>query len=281
MNKSIVGGRSVAARAPYESGMIEALESRRLLSVSPVTHLAPSALAAAITLKPATPAKILAGRTGFETVTIRNSSAASETQDISITLAPSLDGTTAAGSYSTPGVTETLTIKAHGSATVKVPFIPPATLAAGRYRTLAYVQVGFSTTLATAPGAYTLVLPPGSTTTPSLIGHYAGLILATSSTGGAHGTHSAGFGWETTDQTDSTLTGLFAVGSGQAAGVMTGAELTTGVIQFTFTSDDITYTIKGKVTPDGSRISGTFKGVLLNNIFKKLNGNFRLSRQAS
>jgi hypothetical protein len=275
MNDSMVGKRRSSVRSSHSRSMIESLEDRRLLSAAPVQ------------LKAATPAKILAGNTGTDVVTIRNLTAASETEAVTITLAPSLDGTTAAGAYSSPSVSETLTLKAHGSASVKVPFVPPTTLAAGKYHTLATVEVGTNTFTATAPGAYTLTLPPGPTTTPSLIGHYSGLITATSGSsggifgGGTHTTHEATFIWQTTAQTDSSLTGLFAVGSQQTTGTMTGSENTSGVISYTLASADINYTILGKVTSNGSEITGTFKGSLVNNIFAKLNGHFKILLQSS
>jgi hypothetical protein len=255
--------------------MIETLEDRQLLSAAPVQ------------LKPVTPAKILAGNTGSDVVTIRNLTAASETEAVTITLAPSLNGTTAAGAYSSPSVTETLTLKAHGSASVKVPFIPPTTLVAGKYHTLATVDFGGNTITATAPGTYTLTLPPGPTTTPSLIGHYSGLITATSSSGGgifgggSHTTHEATFIWQTTAQTESSLTGLFAVGSGQTTGTMTGSETTTGTFSYALASANINYTIAGKVLDGGSELTGAFKGTLVNNIFARLNGHFKLLLQSS
>ena len=91
----------------------------------------------------------------------------------------------------------------------------------------------------------------------------------------------ATFIWHTTDQTLTTLAGLFAVGSGQVTGTMTGSENTTGAITYTLASADINYTIKGTVSADGSTIKGTFNGKLVNNIFATLNGSFKLTRQAA
>jgi len=263
------------------------LESRRFLSASPVSHVAPLASASPVQLKPAAPAKILAGKTGTESVTIRNLGSSAETEDVTITLAPSLDGTTAAGAYDAGSgtVTQSITLKPHGSMTIKVPFIPPTTLAAGKYHTLATVQLSGQTITATAPGTYTLTLPPGPTITPSLIGRYNGLITATSSSGGgifgggSHTVKQATFIWLTTAQDLTSLTGQFAVGSGQTVGSMTGGETTTGTFSYTLVSDNINYVITGKVTPDGSTLKGTFKGTLVNNIFAKLNGNFKITRQ--
>jgi hypothetical protein len=287
MNKSIVSRRSFAGRSSCGSLMIERLEERRLLSASSAVQILPLASSPLAQFKPVAPAKIMAGSTGTEQVTIRNPSAASETEEVTITLAPSLNGKTASGSYSSPAVSESLTIKAHGSAAVKVPFVPTATLPSGKYHTLVSVVLGTNTITGTAPGTYTLIVPPAPTTTPSLIGRYFGLITATSSSGGgifgggSHTVHQATFIWQTTGQTLSSLTGLFAVGSGQTNATMTGSEVTTGAIQYTLTSANINYTIAGKVTPDGSTITGTFKGTLVNNIFKKLNGRFKITLQTS
>src|SRR6185312_14304661 len=187
--------------------MIESLESRRLLSASAL----PFSLAAA------SPKKILAGATGNEQVTIKNLSTTAATETVTITLAPSLDGTTAAGAYSSPAVTQSVTLKPHGTAKIKVPFIPPTTLVAGKYHTLATVQIDSDTFNATAPGTYTLTLPPGPSITPSLIGHYSGLITATSSSGGgifgggSHTVKQATFIWFTTAQDLNGLTGQFNV----------------------------------------------------------------------
>ena len=238
--------------------------------------------ASPVQLKPVTPSKILAGNTGTETVTIRNLTTASETEAVTITLAPSLDGHTAAGSYSSSPFSQSLTIKAHGSMTVKVPFMPPVPLKGGKYQTLSKVKIGTDTINATAPGVYTLILPPIPTTTPSLIGRFSGLITATSSSGGgifgggSHTVKQATFIWQTTAQTLTSLTGLFAVGSQQTQGTMSGSEFANGTFQYTLTSDLINYTIKGTVTANGSLLKGTFVGTLVNNIFKKLNGHFKL-----
>ena len=267
MRKSIGSKRGVASHSSKrEPSLIEPLESRLFLSASPVS------------LKPVTPAKITAGNTGTEQVTIHNTTTASETEAVTITLAPSLNGSTAAGSYSSPGVSEMLTIKAHGSATVKVPFVPTAALAAGKYHTLVSAQLGGSTFSGTAPGTYTLIIPPAPTTTPSLIGRFSGLITANP---GANLTHEATFIWQTTGQTLTSLTGTFSVGSQQETGTMTGSELTTGAISYHFSSSLINYTITGTVSPDGSTITGKFKGMLVNNIFKNLSGRFKITMQTT
>lgn len=288
MNQPVVHSRrTTAPRRSCGSPMIEGLESRCLLSASPLAHFAATKAASVVQLKPAAPAKITAGSTGTESVTIRNLGTESETEDVTITLAPSLNGTTPAGAYTSPPVTQSVTLKPHGSATIKVPFVPPDTLVGGKYHTLATVVVGGTTYNATAPGTYTLVVPPGPTTTPSLIGHYSGLITATSSSGGgifgggSHTVKQATFIWFTTAQDLNGLTGQFNVGSGQTTGTMTGSETTTGTFTYTLASDNINYVIAGKVTPDGKTLKGTFKGTLVNNIFAKLNGNFKITLQTS
>ena len=261
---------------PAHRPMFESLEDRRLMSAAPLTLARP------------TPAKILAGSTGYQTVTVRNLSATPVTETVAVHLAPSLDGTTPVGAYASPDVTQSVTLKPHASAKLKVAFVPPGTLAAGAYHTLATVTVdGAATTLA-APGTYTLKLPPGPTVTPGLVGHYSGLIYSSETThsgtfNGGKNTRvkEASFIWQTTDQTLTALTGLFAVGSGQETATMTGGEDTTGAVTYTLTTPTINYTLKGKVTPDGSVIKGTFRGTLVNNIFANLNGTFKLTRQAS
>jgi hypothetical protein len=261
-----------------------------------VAHLAPAVAVTPqlVTLHAATPGKILAGgKAGTEVVTVHNYGTIAETETVTITLAPSLDGVNPAGSYSTPGVTETVTIKKHGSASIKVPFVPPITLIAGKYHTLATVSFNQSTTTLTAPGTYTLTLPPLPTTAPTLIGRWVGLIIATSSEstgffGGGTSTtvHEASMIWETTAQNLTSLTGLFAVGDQNASLngdsnnlSMQGYELTNGVIHFTLTSDNINYKMDGKVTNNGTKITGLFKGTLVNNIFKNLGGKFTLNMQ--
>ncbi len=239
------------------SSMVEGLEDRRMMSASVVQ------------LSAVKPGKVLAGTTAYETVTVHNFTADAVTEDVAVTLVPSLDGSTAAGAYPTPTTTESVTIKKHGTARLKVPFVPQATMVAGKYHTLATVTVGADAAVAVAavtaeaPGTYTLTLPPGPTTNPSLVGHYSGLIYSSTSTStGLFGTGTntrvkeATFIWETTAQDLSTLTGLFAVGSGQTTATMTGEELTTGVVTYTLTSDDINYTLKGKVSADGRSSRG-------------------------
>ncbi len=275
MNRHRIGHRHGLAPG---TARIEGLEGRRLLSAAPPV----------VQLKAVTPGKILAGNTGYETVIVHNPTTAPVTESVTVTLAPSLDGATAAGAYAAATTTQTVTIAKHGAAKVKVPFVPPTTLAAGKYHTLATVVAGADTVSAVAPGTYTLTLPPAPTITPSLVGDYSGLIKSTTSTStGFLGTGTntrvkeATFIWQTTAQTLTGLTGLFAVGSGQTTTTMTGSELTTGAITYTLTSADINYTIKGKVTADGGVITGTFKGTLVNNIFSTLNGTFKLTRQTT
>lgn len=264
MSKSVFSRRSVSTRS--SAATIEPLESRRLLSGSPV-HLSP-----------VTPGKILAPNTGTEKVTIQNQSKVAVTEAVTITLAPSLNGTI--GAYSSPSFSSTLTIKAHGSVTVKVPFTPPVTLAQGKYRTIATVDLGGTIITATAPGTYTLTIPPIATTTPSLLGHYAGLARGSQSSGGGGTvTHEFGFIWQDTSQDLTSLTGTFTIGIQSFTGTMTGSEFNTGAVNFTLASPQINYTIKGTVSADGSTIKGTIKGTLVNNLFKKVFGHFSLTRQ--
>lgn len=246
--------------------MIEVLEGRRLLSGSPV-HLSP-----------VTPGKILAPNTGFEKVTISNPTAAAVTEAVTITLAPSLNGVI--GAYSSPSFSGTITIKPHGSVTEKVAFTPPITLAQGKYRTVATVDLGGTIITATAPGTYALTIPPIATTTPSLLGHYAGLTRGSVGTGsGGAVTHEFGLIWQNTSQDLTGLTGTFTIGIQSFTGTMTGSEFNTGAVNFTLTSPDINYTIKGTVSADGSTIKGTITGTLVNNLFKKVFGHFTLTRQ--
>jgi hypothetical protein len=282
MIKSILSKRPVKKQSSNRPAMIEPLEGRQLLSAAPVLHTAAAKLPPLVSLSPATPGKILAGnKPGYETVTVRNLTTAIETESVTITLAPSLDGVNPAGTYSTPSVTQTVTIKKKGSIKIRVPFIPPITLAAGKYKTLATVDVGGTIVNATAPGAYTLTLPPLPTTTPSLIGRFTGLVTATSSQstgffGGGTSTtiHQVSIIWQTTAQDLTSLTGIFAVGDQQTAGVMTGYELNNGKVHYTLTSPLITYTMDGTIVNKGGvlKINGLFKGTLVNNIFKTIGG---------
>jgi hypothetical protein len=270
MSNSVFSRRTIAAHSASGSSIIETLESRRLMSASPI-HVST-----------VTPGKILAPNTGHVKVTIQNTTAVAETETATITLAPSLNGHTASGAYTSAPVTETLTIKAHGSATVTVPFTPPVTLAQGKYHTLATVNLGGTVYTATAPGTYTLTIPPIATTTPSLIGHYTGQARGAEGTGsGGTVTHAFGFIWQTTSQTTTGLTGTFTIGDQSFTGTMTGSEFNTGAVDFTLTSPDINYTIKGTVSADGSTITGKITGLLVNNLFKHVFGHFQLSRQAS
>jgi len=271
MNKANVGRRCVGARTSRGLAMIESLESRQLLSAAPITVSA------------ASPGKILAGTTtGKVTVTVRNLTATPVTEDVTITLAPSLDGTTPAGTYDSPSITESLTLKKHGAAHIKVPFTLPATtlLFNGKYRTIATVELDANIITVTAPGAFKLTVPPAPTTSPSLVGHYFGLIAADSGTsGGGHISHQASFDWMTTSQTLDSLTGTFGVGDQQTTGTMTGSENTGGTIQFTLASANINYTLTGTVSADGTLISGKILGTFVNNIFAKLKGRFHLALQ--
>jgi hypothetical protein len=268
MSKSMFGQRGMVARKSQRSCMMEGLENRCLLSASPVL------------LKPVTPTKITAGNTGTEVVTIKNPTTASVTETVTITLAPSLNGKTAAGTYSSPSVTESLTIGVKGSATVSVPFVPPDTLVSGKYHTLATVQIDANTFHATAPGLYTLTVPPVPTTTPALIGHYAGLARASGGiSNGGHITKDFGVIWETTAQTDTTLSGTFVIGIQQVTGTMTGSEFLNGTFSYALVSPDINYTVTGKVLNNGAKLSGTIHGTFINNLFKKVNGSFTINLQ--
>ena len=286
-----------AKRSTSFRPLVEGLENRQFLSASPAAYLAPLAAKAPppVVQLSGSPKKILAGsKPSTELVTIHNYGTVAETINITITLTPSVDGVTSAGSYTTPSVSETLTINKHGAAKVKVPFVVPITLAAGKYRTLGSVDFGSGNVItAVAPGSYTLTLPPLPTTTPTLVGDWVGLITATSSqstgffgTGTTTSIHQASFIWQATSQNLTSLTGLFAVGdqnakiNGVANGLsMQGYELNNGVIHYTLTSDDINYTIDGKLSKNNTVITGKFKGTLVNNIFKSLGGSFRLVQQ--
>ncbi len=270
-----------AANRSCASAMIEGLETRRMLSAAPEAQITPLAAVPQIKVMPAASAKIMAGKTRHETVTIQNTAAASETEVVTITLAPSIDGTTACGSYSTPSMTRTLTIEGHSRASVRVPFVAPVTLAAGSYRTLATVQVGAETLTAAAPRMYTLTLPAVAVSTPDLVGDYAGLITGTHFSRGNLFADTATFSWETTDQTTSGMSGLFSVGTGQSAGTMNGSELSNGRIHFTLKSDDINYVVTGKVMHNGAMIKGHFSGKLTDNIFPAIDGQFRIFRQGT
>lgn len=280
MMKSMTRRSRASANCSRASSMIEGLESRQLLSASLVTHPAPSTSAPLVHLMPAS-AKILAGKTSFQTVVIRNPGSEHVTQAVAITLAPSVDGLSACESYSTPGVTKTLTIKGHGSARVKVPFIVPATLGAGKYCTLATVRLGASTITVAAPSSYTLRVSPALTTTPNLVGYYTGVIKGTSYSHGNLMLDEATFSWDTTQQTTSCLNGYFAVGTGGTAGTMNGSELTSGKIRFTFKSAYMNYVVSGRVMHDGGMIKGSFRGKFAENVFPWVNGSFKIVRQAS
>lgn len=279
MIKSIARRFRASANCSRAMSLFEGLESRRMLSASPATT--PSASVPQVHLMPAASAKLLSGKTSSQTVVIRNPNAETETQKVTITLAPSLDGTTACESYSTPTVTKTLTIKGHRSAHVKVPFIAPATMAAGKYCTLATVQLGASTMTIAAPSFYTLRLAPAVTTTPNLVGYYSGIITGTNYTRGNLMMDQATFSWDTTQQTTTCLNGVFSVGTGQTAGTMNGSELNTGKFRFTLMSDDIKYVVRGRVMNNGEMIKGSFRGKLAHNVFPWANGSFRIIRQAS
>ena len=277
-------GKTTAGRAGgVRSGaMIEGLEGRTLMSAS----------LAYATFGKVTPASILAPKPGAETVTLRNPSTTPLTETVTITLSPSLDGVNAAGSYTSLPVTKTVTIKPHGAVPVKVPFTAPTTgLAAGKYHTLvnvAFVGGPVLNVSGVAPGTYTLKLPPGPTTTPSLIGTYKGLVSGSATTGGGGSlTHQLGFIWEITGQTLSSLTGRFTVGDQSTTfdTVATGTEDTTGAINYTvnFTSSTnpsyiIQFTVKGKVLSGGAKITGTSKGNLSQNLFPHMTGAFKLTK---
>jgi len=272
MTKAIFTGRATTARIP---SVIETLEGRQLLSST-----------LPVQFKPVTPAKILAGTTGNETIVVSNPTSEAETEDVTVTLSPSLDGTNVAGTFVSQGLTQSVTLNPHGKVTLKVPFVPSTSNVAGKYHTLVSVTVGSNTYTGTAPGTYTLTVPPAPTTTPSLIGHYSGLITGKSTSGGgifgggSTTVKKATFIWFTNAQDLQSLSGLFAVGSQQVNGTMTGQENTNGTFTYTLASDLINYTITGKYTPDGSTLTGTFKGTFVNNIFAKLTGKFKIIASA-
>ena len=274
MLKSIFGKRQGAMRSSSRAPMIEGLESRQLLSAVPPL----------VQLSPVSPGKILAGnKPGTEVVTIHNLTAVAETIPVIVTVAPSLDGVNADGTY-TATVSETLTIKKHGVAKVKVAFVPPITLTPGKYYTLVTANVGGTPFSGVAPKTYTLTLPPLPTTTPSLIGHYVGLVTAINSQstgffGGGTSTtvHQISLIWETNAQTLTSLSGLFAIGDQQVDdGTQEGYELTNGVIHYTLASPDINYTLDAKVSANGQTITGKLKATLVDNIFKTIGGTFKL-----
>lgn len=267
MSKSIFRKRCVAARSSRGSVFIEGLESRQLMSASPV-HLSP-----------VTPGKILAPNTGYEKVTIHNTTAAPVTEAVTITLTPYLAGTsTPAGTYSSAPFSETVTLNKHGSTMVKVPFTPPITLVQGKYRTQVAVNLAGQEYDGFAPGTYTLTIPPAATITPSLVGHYVGTLAGSAGTGeGGTITHEYGIIWQTTSQTLTSLTGTFYVGDQNTAGTMTGQESTNGTVTYTLASDLMDYTLTGKVNSAGTLITGTIHGTLVNNLFKRIDGHFKLT----
>ena len=62
---------------------------------------------------------------------------------------------------------------------------------------------------------------------------------------------------------------------------MVGSENTNGTVDYTLTSDNINYTLVGKVNSNGSVITGTIHGTLVNNLFKRIDGHFKLTLQTS
>lgn len=263
------------------TAMIEGLENRQMMSATiPV-----------VTLHAVSPGKILAGnKPGYEVVTIRNPAVTAVTEEVTVSIAPSLDGVTAAGTYATTPIDETITLKKHGGLNIKIPFVPPVTLAAGKYYTLVTTDVAGTATTTVAPKMFTLTLPPLPTTTPSLIGDFSGIIESYKSTTNGVGLfgHTTStsikiltFNWNTTAQDTGSLTGLFAVGAQQSTGTMVGTELTNGVISYSFTSDLIDYTLTGKITTvkGVQTLSGSIKSTLVGNLFSSLNGKFKIARQ--
>ena len=259
-----------SCRAAHTPAKIEGLEGRRLLSASPV-HLGA-----------VTPAKISAGATGYETVTIRNATAAAVTESVTVSLTPSLDGTTAVGAVRVPGADRHCVDQearvGQGEGAVR-----PGRAADQRQvlhpchggRRRHHLRRQGAGPVHTGRTARRHDDPePGR----PLLRHRHG--SAGTGNGGSV-THEFGFIWQTTAQTPDSLSGTFYVGNGNATGTMTGQESTDGSVTYTLTSADINYTLKGKVTPDGSAITGTIHGTLVNNLFKRIDGKFTLTRQPS
>jgi hypothetical protein len=266
MLNAIFGKRRTSTPSSRPTALIEGLESRQFLSASPI-HLSPI-----------TPHKILAPNTGYETVTIHNLTAEPVTEPVTITLTPSLDGVTAAGAYTSDPYSNTITLKKHGSEAIKVAFTPPITLVEGKYHTLVSVDLNGTTIDATAPGTYTLTIPPAPTETPSLIGRYTGLTHGSTQLGsGGIITHEYGFIWTITGQTINSLTGTFTIGDQTISGTMTGEETTTGTFTWTLASSLANYTVTGTVNSEGTQLKGIIHGTLVDNLFNRVDGHFTLT----
>ncbi len=279
MRKLNVERSAVATHGASGSSVIEVLEGRQLLSATAVANLAPVNCVPQVEVSPAARSRVMAGKTRSEVVKIRNTSAQRLTEQVTITLAPSTDGTSACGCYSTPSVTRTLSIRAHGSASVRIPFIAPTTLATGKYQTVATVQVGATTIRAAATRSYSLVLPPAPLATSNLVGSYFGIISGSSTSHGNVMDSQATFSWNTTEQTTDHLSGVFSVGTGLVIGTMTGQELDNSRIHFTLKSDHLKYEITGRLLPDGVTIKGTFQGTVAKTLFTGVEGTFKITRQ--
>jgi hypothetical protein len=269
--------RGVGVRS---GAMIEGLEGRTMLSISPAAAVLPA------TFGKVTPATIQPFKTGTQPVTLHNTGKTLLSETVTIGLTPSLDGKTAAGAYTSPTFSEPVNIKPHGSVTVRVPFTPPSTgLSSGKYRNLidvTFVNGPVASETGVSPGTFTYKAPPGPTVTPSLIGEYTGKINVTATTGGGGSlTHILGVIWDITSQTLSNVTGTITIGLPPAeSGTFTGFETTTGTFNFTFASADgkMTFTwSSGKVLKNGAELTAKSVGTLSPaNLFPHMNGTLKL-----
>ena len=273
----------VRREAGVRSGaMIEGLEGRRMLSISPAAAVLPA------TFGKVTPATILPFKNGTQPVTLHNIGSTTTSETVTITVTPSLSGTTPAGTYVSNPFTKTVTLKPHGSVIVKVPFTPPTTgLSSGKYHNL--VDVVFANGLPIAgengvsTGTFTYKAPPGPTVTPSLIGRYTGKINV-SGDGGNGGTitHILGVIWDISSQTLTNAVGTVTVGDVTESGTFTGFETTTGTFNYSFASADgqITFTwSNGKVINNGASLTAKSVGTLsAANLFPHMNGTLKLIR---
>jgi hypothetical protein len=259
--------------------MIEGLENRTMMSISPAATTLPA------TFGKVTPATIQPFKSGVQPVTLHNPGASSLSETVTVTLKPSLDGTTSAGSYSNAPFTQAVTLKPHGSQTVKVPFTPPTSgLSSGKYRNLinvVFVNGPVSNENGVSSGTFTYKAPPGPTVSPSLVGKYTGKINVSATTGGGGTlTHILGVIWDISSQTLTDLTGTVTVGDVTESGTFTGFETTTGTFNFSFASVDgkITFTwSNGKVIRGGAELTAKSVGTLSpDNLFPHMNGTLKL-----
>jgi len=271
----------VRREAGMRSGaMIEGLEGRTMLSISPaVATVLPA------TFGKVTPATIQPFKSGVQQVTLHNSGTTVLSETVTVALIPSLDGKTAAGAYSSRAFTEAVNIKPHGSAALRVPFTPPTTgLSSGKYRNLidvTFVNGPVASENGVSTGTFTYKAPPGPTVTPSLIGRYTGKINV-SGDGGNGGTitHILGVIWDISSQTLTDVTGTVSIGLDSESGTFTGFETTTGTFNFSFASADgkITFTwSNGKVIGNGAQLTAKSVGTLSkDNLFPHMNGTLKI-----